>query len=776
MTSPKKQSPAPPSVPFFSPAPAAVDSKPVVEAVDPSPPASENKVAPETRLESTPISPEHMSSTFENSLQETLQSDKSEQPLVNGSVSENHPENKLLHSECLAERNSTEQQQINSEKKAEDIEASHSNQQTQKPTVSEISTVEQQQSSSAKAEEDHSFHDTVTPNVNQEEHGAVVSKIRATEQQQNSFGNMPENCFPSVEGNKQTQLTNTDSDKTTSCVEVENKPYIAITQNEGGTPTADHETVEPCPEKLCEVTTNSAELTLVEPLTAKKTVIPAEQLSTPLEYALDTNLTHITENLRADRIESGVTNSGTENVSSVIEPKSAVGSTDKFDTPEGKTDLEVQPKPTKCAESERSSAVAKEQFVSDLDRACQSNEIRNNPTEKEEPPTTLDIVNSSPAVALLEEESQVIGKAKEENTFQNTVPLKVVDDRKTTTEEIPEGADDDNEGKTLEERRIEQEKIETANDPKLLEKGDDKTELREAATSADTANIRPSIVRNDLEKSEEPVVKVPEPIVKDVEQINKEIQQEKKSEPNEKSHVKEKGRSLAIEEKGLLKHEKQTFEDTMLNTDDMSDKAVVLSDPLPFTPRAQEKVIEVPVKSEELVSVSAALSKTELRDKTCEEKSSSSEAEAGSQMTSSAAENQNEPPKISELSIKGGKTESDRRGDESQFVVGNSKDTISAAEASAECHKDGTAVFDVGISAASKKSHESESPHVLVISFPVAEPKFQSVVSEQDEGSNEENKEKKLESKAMPVENKVKIVCSSCSNRLYHYSLILLFV
>lgn len=776
MASPKKQSPAPPSVPLSSPAPAAVDSKPVVEAVDPSPPASETKVAPETLLDSTLISPEHMSSTLENSAQETLQSDKSKQPLADGSVSENHPENKLLNSESLAERNTTEQPQINSEKKAEDTEAAHSNQQTQNSAVSEISAVEQQQRSSEKAAEDHSFYDTETPYVNQEEQSAVDSKIQAVEQHQSSFENVAENCLPSVVDDKQTQLTKTDLDNT-SYVEVENKQDVEKTQSEGGTPSADHEAVEPSPEKLLEVTTNSPEVTLEEPLTEKPQVIPAEQLSTPVESAIDINQTHITENCGADRAESGLTNSVTENALSVTEPESSAGPTDNIDTPEVKTDLKVQSNPTKCTESESSSAGAKEQSVSDSDGRCQSNEMVNKPIETEEPLTTRDIVNSSPAVAPLGEESQVIGKAQEENTFQNTVPFNVADNRKTTMKEVPEGADNwgsldseinedaievkANEGKTLEERRIEEEIIETANDPKLLDKGDDKAESSEAASSADTANICSSIERNELEKSGEPVVNVPEQILKDVEQINKEIQQ---------IHVEENDKSLARGEEGLSKNEKQTFEDPMLNAD-MSDKAVVLSDTPPFTPREQEKLNdEVPVKSEVLVSALAALSETELRDKTCEGKGSTGEAEAGSQMTSSAAENQNEPQKNSELSIKGGKAESDRGEDESQFVVGNSQETISVSEASAECHKDGTAVFDVGIGAASKKSEVSESPPVMVPSVPVAEPKIQSVVSEQDEGSNEENKEKK-----MYAENKVKIVFSSCSYRLYH-SLILLFV
>ncbi|XP_017270287.2 protein piccolo isoform X3 [Kryptolebias marmoratus] len=708
-----------------------------------------------------------MSCTLENSSQEAPQAEESKQPLVDGSVSENQPENNPINSESLAESNTAERQQINSEKKAEDTEPSHSNQQTQESALSEIQTLEQQQSSSENAAEDHPFPDTEISSVKQQEQ----SKIQAVQQQQSTSENMAENCIPSVEGDKQTQLTNTDLDKKTASVEVETKSDIEITQSEGGTPSADNEKVEPNPEKLPEVTTNSDEVTLEEPLTEKIQVFPAVQTpSTLLENTLNINQTQINEKPGADRAELGVTNAVTENVIPVTEPVSSVGSTDKADAPEcNKTEQEFQPQPTKCAEFESSSAVAKEHSMSASEGACQTNEMGDKPVEKEKAPTVPDIVNTPPGVALLEKESKVLGNAQEENTFKNTDPLKIIDIRETNKETIHREPDKEgslhckinvgaaevktNEGETLKEEAIEHKTIEKADDPKLLGKDDKTADSSEAVTSTDTANIGLPMERNELEKSGEPITSVPEQISKDIVLINKEMQPERKSEPAENSHVEEQKKSLFIGEEVLLKNEKQTFQDLMLKVDDKSDKVVVISDPPPLAPKEQEKVsVELPLKSVELLSDSAVLSETKLRDKTCEEKRSPGEAEAGSQMASSAAENQNEPPKNSELSIKGREGDSDRTKDESQIVVGNGQETISVSEASAECHKDDTTVFDVGVSPASKKGEVSESLPVLVPSVLVAEPKIQSVVCEQDEGSNEANKEKKMESKAKPLE------------------------
>lgn len=718
-----KQSPAPPA-PFSSPAPAAIDSKPVVEASLPSPPTSETKVAPQTTLDSAPISPEHMPSSLENSSQEVPWSEESVQPLVDGLVTE---------------------KQINSEKKIEDTEPSDSNQQTQKSTVSEIPTVEQQQSSPETAA-DHSFHDTEMSIVKQQEQSAIVSKVQAVQQLQSSSGNMAENCFPFVEGYKQTQLTNAYLDKTTACTEVDTKQDIEITQSEGGTPSATHEKVELSPENPTKVTTNSVEQTLEEPLIEKPQVSPAEQ-------------TPSAQKLEADSVESHITNAITGNVI-VVEPVSSVGFVDKADTPGcNRTDQEFQPKTT-CAESESCSAVAKGHSVLASEVVLQTNEMGNKPTEKEMIPKTHDIVKITPGVVLLEGDSKVLEKAQEENAFKNTDLVKVIDNGKTIKEKIPRGADKEgslhckinvpvgatiaNKGDNLEEGGIEQNTIRNANDPKLLDRGGNIVGTSEAVASSDTANTWLPMERNELEKSGELVAGVPEQIPKDVCQLNKKVQPETKSEPTEISHVE--NVSLVRKDKALLKNEQQTFEEPMLKLEEKLDKAVVISGPPPLTPREQEDV-EVPLRSIELASASAVLSETILRDKTCEEKRSLDEAEAGSQTTSSAAENQSEPRKNSELSIKDREAENDKKEDESQLVVGNSLEFISVSEASAECHKDGTLSFDVGVSTASEKGELSEGPPVLV---PVAKPKIQSVVSEQDKGSNEDKKI--MESKAKPLE------------------------
>uniref|UniRef100_A0A3Q1B8C5 Piccolo presynaptic cytomatrix protein a n=1 Tax=Amphiprion ocellaris TaxID=80972 RepID=A0A3Q1B8C5_AMPOC len=237
---------------------------------------------------------------------------------------------------------------------------------------------------------------------------------------------------------------------------------------------------------------------------------------------------------------------------------------------------------------------------------------------------------------------------------------------------------------------------------------------------------------------------------------------------SEKSEEKEKP---AIEVESVSeKDEKQTPE-----ADDKSEKAKGISVPPTPDSEEQEKVnVKVPEQSVE-VSSSAIISKTQVSDKTCEEKLLQDETEAGSRSTN--AENQHEverealavtgnekkqPEKVAEPSTKEEEAKQDKKEDESQPVADNIPETISVSEASAVCDKDGTAELDVGESTRSKKDEVSEAASenggapVSVASIPVRpvemlkEPGVKEVAAK--EGSPTSPSDiAKLESSVLPI-------------------------
>ncbi len=190
------------------------------------------------------------------------------------------------------------------------------------------------------------------------------------------------------------------------------------------------------------------------------------------------------------------------------------------------------------------------------------------------------------------------------------------------------------------------------------------------------------------------------------------------------------------------------------------------------------------------ISLFASL-RTQVRDKACEERLIQDETEACSQETNSPAENQQKE----ELALTGRDekklekvTEHDmliKEKGEKPFAC-NIQEPISESDTATVCDKDCTAQFDVRKNTTSEKDKVSEAASenrgvsVSVASVPVAEPEIPvSVVSEQDQGTKEENTymEETKKIKAQPLGKpsdddavaEVTTVFSSGSGRLYSY-------
>uniref|UniRef100_A0A3P9BCQ1 Protein piccolo n=1 Tax=Maylandia zebra TaxID=106582 RepID=A0A3P9BCQ1_9CICH len=273
MASPKKQPPGP--VPSSTPPPAAVDSKPVVEPAEPTPPASETKhtihpekevpvvepanltpptsetklAPPEAELDSAVISPNHSTPPPENSSHDPPQTTEQQEEDENAI----YPEKEVPVSESLADSTHVappaEEQQNSSERIAEDPpqpgkEPFDSDQQT----VSELPAAEQQQSSSEKESEDHPHPCTEIANDEQQAQSATVSEIPAVVQHQSSSEKPTEDLSLPVEGETQNPLSNAGLDKTTDPAGAETEPNPEITQSEAAAPLADSKKVEPSQE------------------------------------------------------------------------------------------------------------------------------------------------------------------------------------------------------------------------------------------------------------------------------------------------------------------------------------------------------------------------------------------------------------------------------------------------------------------------------------------------------------------------------------------------
>ena len=553
MASPKKQppssapAPAPAPAPSSTPAPTAVDSKPVVEAADPTPAAPDAKVVPETIPEPDHNAPLSVSAPPPDcTAQETPQPEEQKEQLVAEAVSEPviHPEQEAQISESVAESiPAVDQQQNSSEKIAEghpvhEAEPSDADQQTQSSPVSEIPAVEQQESSPEKAAEDHPNSEAQPSNVEQQAQSSAVSE------QQNSSQKATEDLSLPAESETQNLLTNTGLDNTALPAEAETEPNPQIIQNEAAAPPTDNEKVEPTREKPPEVTTDPIEPKpdVIAEAASQEVPPQPEPVSTATNVKeekiaeveqsekpqIDESETTVTGQTPSDTVDTTVNVEQTETATKLeaesVAPdvKSEVNAEIKVDpepnietsvSKEGappppaeavesvtpaedaevpktkETQQELKPEPAKCVESESSPEVSENKHpVSASVEESQVNKEENNPVEKEEETVPIGPEDKSPPVAPVEGETKSLEKAKEESAVENKVVEKVSIEEETAKEKIPErtGLEPSVEMKTIQDT-AEEKKVEK----EAVEKGTiEERAIEEAGTENKLSNSK----------------------------------------------------------------------------------------------------------------------------------------------------------------------------------------------------------------------------------------------------------------------------------------------
>lgn len=497
MVSPQKQPPSP--APSSTPAPAAVDRKPLVEASDLTPPAPDTKVVPETlpTLDAL-ISPHHDAPTPDSTLQETPQAKEHNEPIAAEPVFEHiiQPEQQAFISDSVAQvilpNPAVKQQQNSSEERAND----HSHPETGPPaadqqsaTVSEIPAVKQQESSYEKASEGHPHSETEPSNVEQQAQSAPVSEIPAVEPQQSNPENLAENLSPPVKSETQHILIYTGLDKTVPA-EIETEPNPKITQSEAAAPLTVNEKVESTPENLLELTTNSVE---PQPNLIQTTVsqeVPV-QLDPKLDYLAtnvkDDTITEAEVAMPSEERQIGEATLASQTPSTTVdldfnveqtEVTFEVGSVAPDVDNEITEEIKVEPEPMinnpVCSEGVPSSAVEVAVNVAPVDnvevpkpdqtqqelnqetaKCIESesfsdntypvlaseeespvNKVENNPIGKEVKPTPLDPDENTPHVAPVEGQTKVMEEATEEKNYENKVFEKIIIEGETAKQKI----------------------------------------------------------------------------------------------------------------------------------------------------------------------------------------------------------------------------------------------------------------------------------------------------------------------------------------------------
>ncbi|XP_063356537.1 protein piccolo isoform X4 [Pelmatolapia mariae] len=760
---------------------------PVVEPANLTPPTSETKLAPsEAELDSVLISPNHSTPPPENSSHDPPQTAEQQEEDENAI----YPEKEVPVSESLADSTQVappaEQQQNSSERIAEDPpqpgkEPFDSDQQT----VSELPAAEQQQSSSEKESEDHPHPCTEIANDEQQAQSATVSEIPAVVQHQSSSEKPTEDLSLPVEGETQNPLTNSGLDKTTDPAGAETEPNPKITQSEAAAPLADSKKVEPTQEKHPEVTTNAAEpkpalipeavrqeTAPVQPDTTAASVKETTEVSAEKPLIGEPQVTPADHTPPDSETTPNVKSDVSAEVTTEVEPKNSVSPVEQVDVPEpDKAEQELKRKEATSVEPEIPSVLSEKHPVSASEGKGQANEVKDEQSEKDQEPTLLDLADKSSPVAQFEGETKAVEKSNEENTAENKVSQELNNEVDTTAQKAPEGAD---EGTSVEIKTNACVPITTEVKPDDEEAAEEKE--KEENTVHNESNQKPleqNVTNTEnssslLDKKEsatglEPAATVPEEMPKEEIDIQNKIKAGTKNEPAEESIIETACLSEKSQEKGKTAVEEEcTPEATVLKSDNKSDNATVISVPPPPDFEEPQMVNEVPVQSVDSVLSSAVTSKTNVSDQGSEVNLFQDESEMGSQKTKSIAENQHEAEKdtsavtggdeqelgkVVELSIKEkNEAKCDKKDDESQPVAGNMQTTISVSEANAVCDKEGTAEFDVGENAISKKDEVSETAFenggvpLSVSSAPVTEPEIPvSVVSEQDSSPKEEN-------------------------------------
>ncbi|XP_045927914.1 protein piccolo [Micropterus dolomieu] len=558
--SPKKLPSAP--APFSTPVPTTVDSKPVVQSADPTPPLPETKVVPATIP--TPgalISPCH------------------DTPL---SVSDPPPDCTLLETQSKEQK-----QQLEAEPVSEPVINPEQETSISESVAESVPAIPAVENSSEKIAEGHPQPETESSDADQQSQSATASEIQAVEQRQSSSEKAAEDHSLPVESETQNVLTNTGLDKTAVPSEVETEPSPKITQSEAAAPLTDNEKVEPTPEKLTELTTNSAEpepalitdevsqelpvqldpkpdATATNVKEEKITEQPNEKpqidepqptaagqtTSDPVDAAFNEEQTGVTMKLEADSVESDVKGEVTAEIKVIPEPIIEKAVTRERAPPL----VEVVDSVAPVVSADNVEVPKPDETVAVSKEESQANKVENKTIEKDEP-TPLDPGDKSLPVAPVEGETKALEKTKEENTVENNIFQKCIIEGKIDNQKIPESADVEtsiemktimdtekeraiekavienkssygehfeeeqvqknaaaervfgvkaDEGKAFEEEATEQETVESATDHKPLEEKVNKAESTSAPFSTETENSCPAIEKKASETEKEP--------------------------------------------------------------------------------------------------------------------------------------------------------------------------------------------------------------------------------------------------------------------------------
>lgn len=530
VASPKKQPAAPVPAPSSTPAPAAVDSKPVVEAADLTPPAPEAKVAPADIPSPALIPPDNDTKPSasvplpECTPQEIPHSEEQKQPLAAEPVSESviHPEHQAPLLENIPPSIPTipaEQPQSSSEKVAAnqahpETEPCDADQQTQSATVGEIPAVAQQLSSFEKAAEEHPQSETELSHVKQQEQGTPATEIPAVHhQQQNSSENVTQDLSAPAESEIQNVLNNTGLEKTTAPTEVKIEPNI--TESEAAASLTQNVKVNLTPD----MEANSVEL---KPASITETV--SQEVPPELEPKSDSTATNEKEEQTAEvepskpadtsRMDEAQT---TAEVTAEPGPeleKPVVSSSPPVEAEEnvGPADKVLEPKPDETQqdlklESERPLALTENKHPGSGSE--EETQAKTGGTKEEPPPPNP--ADEAPPVAPNEGAVGASEKTEQQNTVENEVSEHVFVEEEIARQKIPQRADvetlveikamkDAATVKDAEKKAVEQEAI----DVRAIRKGgaeDESSHGEGEGVQNNAATVGTSEVKADKEKA-----------------------------------------------------------------------------------------------------------------------------------------------------------------------------------------------------------------------------------------------------------------------------------
>ncbi|KAF7670035.1 hypothetical protein LDENG_00074170 [Lucifuga dentata] len=729
MASPKKQAPAPSS--SSTPAPAAVDSKPVVEAAALTPTAPENKVEPTTTQtpDSSLISPDYEAHCPFNSSPQETQSKESP-------VSENVAE-----------------------------------------SVPKIPEVEQQQTSSEKETDDRSlFVESETQNPLPNKGLDKTTAPAEVETELKPEISQSEAAAPHTDNDKVEPVLETLPQDTTNTAEPKPASFpIAFTQEIAVHPDPEPEPTAPSvnEEKIAKEELKLDQPADQTPNDTVDTTLNMDSTSTTQKPQADARNDVKNEIIAEIKAEPEPVVEKTEFAeASPHSPAEVVAAADKVEIPKPDETQEEQYENMKMV-------LEKTQPVSTSEEKIEA--------------APLELPDKIVPVAPVKGDTMALQKIDEVKTNQNKVFEECSIEERTAKQELPEEKaveENSNQEKVVEEKAvdkvtikeryneekeiqykssackeeavakkasaIEQKTDENADGYRLLEEkvNDEEPKSHPTQTANETRNASLETEKKELGRAEEPC-----PLPKELDPISnlhKEVLQEKQYD------------KLPTEMTSLLEKLDEKEDTTTTEAGQKSAKSEKANTDPPATDSTEEEkfTAKEPVENIEIMSSSSVISKTQSGGEAFEEGLIQNKTEAGSDQAAErekltlTGSDKKQPENVPEqkMSTKEMKAKLDKKGQEveSQLVAGDNQKPISLSETS--CNKWSSAEFDVGENIISNRDKSSETTFenvdVSLASVPVSEPDTPvSVVREQDKDSNENAvTEQKKEAKAQPLE------------------------